>query len=161
MKKVFYVVLFFISFIWFFPKDNLFFSVQDILSKNQIYLPSVKVEDKGYKLNIKDVKVYYNKMDIGSIENIDFFSFLVYNRIFLSNIKLNFQDLFIKKLNINYFIVSPFKISIVGDANFGKIDGFFDLKDKKGKIYILDIKNNDIKSLLNKDKKGYFYAFSF
>lgn len=161
MKKVFYVVLFFISFIWFFPKDNLFFSVQDILSKNQIYLPSVKVEDKGYKLNIKDVKIYYNKMDIGSIENIDFFSFLVYNRIFLSNIKLNFQDLFIKKLNINYFIVSPFKISIVGDANFGKIDGFFDLKDKKGKIYILDIKNNDIKSLLNKDKKGYFYAFSF
>ena len=161
MKKVFYVVLFFISFIWFFPKDNLFFSVQDILSKNQIYLPSVKVEDKGYKLNIKDVKVYYNKMDIGSIENIDFFSFLVYNKFYLSNIKLNFQDLFIKKLNINYFIVSPFKISIVGDANFGKIDGFFDLKDKKGKIYILDIKNNDIKSLLNKDKKGYFYAFSF
>jgi len=161
MKKVFYVVLFFISFIWFFPKDNLFFSVQDILSKNQIYLPSVKVEDKGYKLNIKDVKIYYNKMDIGSIENIDFFSFLVYNKFYLSNIKLNFQDLFIKKLNINYFIVSPFKISIVGDANFGKIDGFFDLKDKKGKIYILDIKNDDIKSLLNKDKKGYFYAFSF
>jgi len=161
MKKVFYVVLFFISFIWFFPKENLFFSVQDILSKNKIYLPSVKVEDKGYKLNIKDTKIFYNKMDIGSIENIDFFSFLVYNKILLSNIKLNFQDLFIKNLSINYFIVSPFKISIVGDANFGKIEGFFDLQDKKGKIYILDIKNDDIKSLLNKDKKGYFYAFSF
>ena len=160
MKKAFYLVLFFLSFFWFFPKESLFFSLQDTLAKNRIYLPS-KVKDKGYKLNIKKTKIYYNKIDFGKIENIDFFSFLIYNKAFLSNIKLNFQELFIKKLDISYFVLSPFKVNIVGDANFGKIDGFLDLKDKKGKIYILDIKNNDIKSLLNKDKKGYFYAFSF
>jgi len=160
MKKfIFFLVGLFLGFIVFMPKDNLYFTLQKYLSKKNIYINS-KI-DSSMSLNLKKGVVYYNGMDIMMFEKVIISPFVFFNKIEADNVKIKIQNLEIKKIDIVYSIINPMKIYINGNSNFGKIKGNINLLKKHIKIYILNLSNNILKSILKKDKKGYFYYATF
>ena len=148
-----------IGIIFFMPKDNIYYTAQKYLAKENIYInSSVK---NGFSLELTNGKVYQNGIDFASFKDIRILPFLFFNKIEAKNIAINFQNLNISNLNITYSIINPIKIYITGSSNFGKIKGKVNLIKKEIKIYILNLTNNNLKNFLRKDKKGYFYYAKF
>ena len=145
--------------IFFMPKDNLYYTAQKFLAKENIYInSSVK---SGINLDLTNGKVYQNGIEFMDFQEIKVTPFLVFNKIKANNIKINFQNLNINNINITYSIINPLKVYISGTSNFGKIKGNINLIKKEVKVYILNLTNNNLKSFLRKDKKGYFYYAKF
>jgi hypothetical protein len=153
MKKV---IIFLIGVILFIPKEQLYYLLQQKLKENNVYIDS-KIEEKIEKLSLTKGVIYFNEMDILTFDKSDIYPFLIYNQLSCANIKLNIGNYLIKKLQLKNSIIQPLQVEIEGEANFGKISGNIDLKDRKVKIYISEIKDNSIKQFLKRDKKGYFY----
>jgi len=161
MKKFFiFLISFYIGFIIFMPKSNLLFSLEKYLKHQNIYL-NATYKENIFKLNIKNAKIFINKINLIDFKEAHIMPFIFYNKLEIKNIFIHFQNLKVSNLDINYSILNPLKILIKGNSNFGKIEGFVNLKDKFIKIYILNLTNNNIKSFLQKDKKGYFYYAKF
>lgn len=156
MKKFFIAFLaFYLGIIVFMPKKELFYTAQKYLSSQNIYI-NAKVESNIISLILKDAKVYINGINLINFQKSDIYMFILYNRIEIKKITINFNNLKINKLTLTYDITNPIKIKINGKSNFGNINGIVDLKNKAIKIYILNAKDF-IKRYLRKDKKGYFY----
>jgi hypothetical protein len=160
MKKFFLLLVgFLIGFIVFMPKDNLYYTLQDFLKKQNIYVNSdIK---STITLKLKNGTVYYNHMDISKFQKIVILPFIFYNEIKANEVILNIENYKINSLKAFYSIFYPIKIFIKGDSNFGKIDGNIDLIKKEAKIYIYNLTNDSLKRFLRKDKKGYFYYAKF
>ena len=160
MKK-FLLFLFglFMGIIIFMPKDNLYYTLQSFLKKQNIYINSdIK---SSVALELKNGTVYYNQMDVLKFEKIDVFPFIFYNQINVKNVKLNIGNYNIDSVKIFYTPFYPVKVFIKGQSNFGKLDGYVDLIKREIKIYINNLTNNSVKNFLRKDKKGYFYYAKF
>ena len=160
MKKfTVFIVGLFLGLIVFMPKDNLYFTLQKYLAKENIYINS-KINSFN-TLNLENGTVYYNGMDIITFNKIKIFPFVFFNRIDVNNLKIKLENLDIKQADITYSILNPLKVYIKGSSNFGDIDGEIDLIKRKIKIYILNLNNRFLKNMLKKDKKGYFYYAAF
>jgi hypothetical protein len=156
MKKFFlFLAGFLMGLIIFMPKDNLYYTFQDYLKKENIYINS-DIKSR-ISLYLKNGVVYYNGMDISKFENTEILPFIFYNQIKGKNITLNIGNYKINSLNIVYTVFYPIKIFVKGDSSFGKIDGEVNLIKKEVKIYIKNLTNNSLKRFLRKDNKGYFY----
>jgi hypothetical protein len=163
MKKTIifsFLIGLYLGFIIFMPKQFLVFTIEKYLKKENVYL------NASYKENLFSLKIINGKIFINGINPINFktavfYPLILYNSLNIDNIFINFQNLNIKKLNIKYSIINPFKVIINGLSNFGKIDGFIDLKNRFLKIYIINLTNQNLKSFLRKDNKGYFYYEKF
>jgi hypothetical protein len=160
MRYIGYGLVFLVFFTIFLPRENIFFTMQDFLSKEKIYINSKEINDNIF-LSLDKNKVFYKDINIADIDKINGLFFILYNSVKLENVKLNFQNLKINTLDIKHTLFNPYKIIITGTANFGKIDGYINFNTQNGKIYILNLNNNNLKYFLKKDKKGYFYEVSF
>ena len=160
MKKfTVFIVGLFLGLIVFMPKDNLYFTLQKYLAKENIYINS-KINSFN-TLNLENGTVYYNGMDIITFNKIEILPFVFFNKIDVNNLKIKLENLDIKKADITYSVLNPLKVYIKGSSNFGDIDGEIDLIKRKIKIYILNLNNRFLKNMLKKDKKGYFYYAAF
>jgi len=159
MKKfILFLVGLIIGFIIFIPKTNLFFSGQKYLSNYNIFINFKHLNSSLFTLNLDKVKIYYHGIDGINIDSIKFLPLLFINKITLQDVNILNNK---ANINLNYNIFTPFKINIDGLSNFGIIKGDINLKTKHLKVYILNLKNNKLKSFLKKDKQGYFYEQSF
>lgn len=160
MKKfIVFVISFIVGLVVLMPKENLYFTLQHFLKEKKIYINSDIYS--GIALVLKDGTIFYNNIDIMNFKNIKVYPFIFFNSINVDSLKINFEGLKIKKLNIIYSIANPKRASIKGESNFGKIDGYIDIFDRKIKIYILNLNNSNLKRLLKKDKQGFYYYGSF
>jgi len=160
MKFLTIFLSFFIGLIVFMPKDNLFFTLQKELKKENIYINS-DIKSNIIDLSLSNSKVFINGINLATIKQTTILPLLVFNKIELKNIKIDFNNLNINNLKIQYSLLNPINIIIKGKSNFATIDGFVNLKNRDMKIYLLNLTNNSIKPFLKKDKKGYFYAQKF
>jgi hypothetical protein len=160
MKKIFlFLAGFVMGLIIFMPKDNLYYTFQDYLKKEKIYINSdIK---SGISLDLKNGVVYYNGMDILNFKDINIFPFIFYNEIKAKNINLNMGNYKINSIKIIYSIFYPVKIFVKGKSNFGQLNGNINLIKREIKVYILNLTDNSLKRFLRKDKKGYFYYAKF
>jgi len=160
MKTLAIILSFFIGLVVFVPKENLFFTLQKELNKQHICIDT-KTKENLLSLKLRNSKIFVNNINFFNIQKTDILFLLLYNKINIENIKIDFKNLKINHLNIIYSVLNPLNISIKGSANFANIEGNIDLKTKKLKVYLLNLTNSSIKSFLKKDKKGYFYVQTF
>ena len=161
MKILGYILAFVIAVFALIPTKNLFFLMQKELASQQIIVNVDKIGEFPFDLGLNNVDIFYKNIKVSHVDNINLLALIVFNKIDIKNIKINFQNLFIKYLDVKISIFNPLKIYIKGKGNFGDIDGIVNLKDRILKVYIINLKNNNIKYFLKKDKKGYFYATKF
>jgi len=160
MKKfVLFLLGFFIGIIIFMPKDNLYYTLQNFLKKQNVYINS-DIKSSVF-LSLKNGTVYYKGMDVSKFKEIDILPFVFYNQINGENIKLNIGNYEINSVKIFYTLFYPVKIFISGKSNFGELNGYIDLIKREVKIYVNNLTKISIKNFLKKDKKGYFYYAKF
>jgi len=155
-----FLIGFYIGFIIFIPKNELIFTIEKYLKKENIYI-NAKYKESLFSEEIKNAKIFINSINLIEFKKAKILPLLFYNKININNISINFKNLKINNLNITYFIINPFKILIKGNSNFGKINGFIDLKKRILKVYIINLTNSNLKTFLRRDKKGYFYYEKF
>jgi len=157
MKKFFIVLTgFLIGAIFFLPKQNIYYFVQQKLAENKIHIIS-EINSNPLKLSLSNGKIYYKNMEIATFKNADVYLFLVYNKAEIKDIKLKLGSYFVSFATLTYTVVSPFEIIIKAKGNFADMSGTVNLKEKYVKLYFNNIKNPSIKRMLKKDKKGYYY----
>jgi len=157
MKFFTVIISFLIGIIIFMPKENIFFTLQKELKKENIFI-NTKTSSTILNLYLKDSIIFINGIDIAKINSISITPLIFFNKIELKNIKIDFNNLKITTLSLNHSIIEPLNIKIKGFSEFANIRGNI---DRKIKIYLLNLTNETIKSFLKKDKKGYFYAQKF
>jgi len=171
--KIFaYFVFFVFVFIYFMPKLNFYYYLQNRLQSYKIILSEHSKKDTGFSFLFKDTEIFYDKVPVAKIKKSDLKLFFVYNSISLNNVKLSdmtssFLPRDIEKIDIVYSIVDPFGVNIYINGGFGKANARIDVLDKNismvvkpSKIMFLKYKNT--LGYLNKiNNKEYVYAKNF
>jgi len=70
----------------FMPKEEMYYKLEKILSEQDIKLNEKSIESGLFSLTIKDVTVYGKGIALAHVDQIDFFTLLVYNTLQIENI---------------------------------------------------------------------------
>jgi hypothetical protein len=139
VKKIaifFTYFVFFISCVFYFtPKVNIYYLAEKYLEKSDVVIGSEYVVDNGFSLTLNDAKVFVKSIKSANISQSDIKFFILYNSIDMHDIKLSkalksFIPLHIEDAEVKYFIFNPLNLKIYAEGEFGKVDGYFNLKDR-------------------------------
>ena len=168
VKNIFIaIVVVWLSVVIFMPKSNLYYKLEEELSKKDIKLNEKLIDDGLFSLTIKDIDIYIKGINIASIKKIELFTLLFYTHISIDAVGLDeslkniiAQD--IEKSNIYHSILSPMNLTLDINSSIAQITGLVDLRTRKVRLDVEDSPNiKIIKSLLKKDDKGWYYETTF
>ena len=132
LRILFYIVIFLITLIYFFPKNELISYVNSTALSQ--YKTNAKITFDNEMLNYvsSDSSVTYQKNLVANISSIEVAPYILFNKITLNNINLKGMvgSLFPSKINnakLLYDITDPTRINMKAEGDFGKAIGYFDL----------------------------------
>ena len=149
------------------PKAELYYTLEDILSKQDITLNEKSIEEGIFSFRLKDVTLYVKGIALAHIEELDFFTLLFYSSLELHSLKVDDAlqakvPTLTKEASFIHNILSPLSISIDANGSFGAIEGKVNMLNKDVRIDFVEVGDiGMIESLLAKDEKGWFYEKSF
>ena len=162
----FFVVWF--ALLIFMPKEELYFTLEKELAKQDIEINEKKIEEGTFSLNLIEATIYVKGIKIARVEKVNIFTLLFYTNINLKSLILDeslksFAPEKIDVANISYSIFTPFNVSIEAEGSFGILKGSINLNERNLRIDFLDTTKdiNSIKSNLKKDEKGLYFETSF
>jgi len=153
IMKFFAYTLFFISMlIYFMPKINAYYLLENTLKENSIIISDEELTDNGFSLDITNASVFVKSIKSANIQNINIKIFGFYNKISLKNITLSktmksFIPLHVEDLNIDYSIITPFSVNLNGVGEFGTFTAIFNIDKDSIKLQL-----NPSKTMLNNYK---------
>ena len=165
-------ILFSLLVVWFalllfMPKEALYFTLEKALFTEGIEINEKEMVPSIFSLNIKDATIYYHGIEIASVEEIDFFTLLLFSKVELKGLKTEeslkkFVPEVLTKTTLIHSVLSPFEAFITSFGSFGAAEGVADLKNSTVRINIVDEKELGVlKSQMKKDAKGWYYETSF
>ncbi len=98
MKKVLRFLLlslfFIITLIYFFPKENLYFLIEEELQKEKIVISNESINFDFIGFSLEDFDLYYDGIKIAKIDDFDItYSFFSFNKILISSKSKELGDL--------------------------------------------------------------------
>ena len=147
LKYISVFILFIYMLLIFLPKENLYYFALEKLAEDKIELTNTKVQDKYISLILENTNIKYEKIKVGSIENIEIKSLLFQTNIIIDNLKVQkslkkFMPYDMKSIKIIHSILNPLVIDIKLSKQF-------------------KINNKDIMKYLTKTEDGYRYEYKF
>ena len=176
MKKIVLVLfysLFFLAMLLFFtPKENLYYFGEEQLKPLGIVIGYEEVIDHGFSLEIKDAKLYIQKIKSANIASTTVHVFGLYNAINIKNIVLDstFEQFFpplINHLFINHNIFSPQQIHAEAVGDFGEAQATVNLLDRNISVVMKPSKlmlsryRNTLRQLKKTKEGDYRYESKF
>jgi uncharacterized membrane protein len=168
VKKFFMVLLIsWFALLLFMPKEKLYYKLEEKLEKQGIKINEKNIEEGLFTLKLKHASVYVKGINIATVEEVTFFTLLLYTRVKINHLVVdaslkNMIPLQTDKAKIEYLISSLYNISLKAEGSFGIIDGKANLKERTFHLDFVEAKEiESIKALLNKDEKGWHYETSF
>ncbi len=171
LKSLLYLTTMLALIIFFSPKTNLYYLLEEFAMEQNIYVSDEKVIDNGFSLNILNAKLYLDELFLAEAEKTQLSMWLVYNSFEAKNIDLNegfsdFMPSYIKRVQIKYHIFNPRSLSLSGESSdsffYGNIDIFkriiqihLRLGTKSEKKFAHSLK------ALKKEEGGYLYEYKF
>lgn len=169
--KIFVIILtILLSLIIFMPKKEFYFAMEKRVLKSEIIISDEKIEDNLFSLDIKKGNIYYQDVKSASFDKIAIKPYLLYNRVIIRNFKpdTGFSDIIPVSFYKATLIYTPFlfdKIDISMKGNFGEAEGYFDILEKRLKLYIKPKEKSKAFSLLKrfikKTEEGWIYEKKF
>ena len=153
--------------ILFMPKEEIYFSLEKELVKNDIELNEESRSEGIFSLSLKNVTVYVKGIPLVTVEKIDFFTLLFYTSIHFETLMVDeslktMTPTEIEDLIISQSILSPLSLSVKAEGPFGEAKGSVDLDKRKLRMDVNDTKAlGMLKSKLKQGEKGWFYETSF
>jgi hypothetical protein len=139
MKKIFKLCIYFSFFILFLliflPKEFIYNSLEKELLKQSIIISDEKRDENLLSLRVSDAKVYYQGIEAANIDNLSFFSLLLYSKVEVNDIKLlqslsSFFPPYIKSIIITHSILDYKYINVSSSGAFGLLRGKIDLLNR-------------------------------
>jgi len=167
VKKVLIVIVsVLIASLIFMPKKELYFALEHKLVDFNIKINEGSINDTLFGLEITDADLYAQGIKVAHISNIDFTTLFIYNSISMSDISVDSSLKSMAPQNIanaklTYSIISPLKVKISSNGDFGKVEGYLDFNKT---VYLEFIEVGDIKPFirgLKKNDNGWYYEKRF
>ena len=168
-RAITYIIIFFITTIYFFPKNEvLFYVVENYIKKYDINIKATLENDKLSYIS-RDSKVYYKDENTAIAKNFKLNPFIVYNKVEVENITLvgmaaGFFPKNIKNLKATYSVLNPKNVLLLGSGDFGRFTGRIDLFETKVYIELTpsSIMKKNYSFLLKELKKnGTHYTYEY
>jgi hypothetical protein len=161
-------IIFWFALLIFMPKQELYFTLEKELAKQDIEINEQSIDEGVLSLNLIKPVIYVKGIKIATIEKINIFTLLFNTNI---NVKALILDDSLKSFapekvdvaNISYSLFSPFKVHIEAKGSFGNIDGYANLTERNLRLDFTETTKElgSIRSNLKKDEKGLYYETSF
>ena len=170
MKRLVYALYIFIIVIVVTPKEKLYFSFEQILSENNIFISGESFDNRFFYLDIDTGTLMLDNLDIATIDKIRVSPWIFFNRITISSISFSplYRTFFpgsVDEITLTYSLWHPLSIQIYGKGDFGHCDGAFDLLDQKMRVVfspIPQLRNYPLLvSKLHHEKEGLVYESNF
>ena len=169
VKNIFITfIVFWFALLVFMPKQELYFTLEKELAKKDIEINEQNIEEGVFSLNLINPEIYVKGIKVASIEKINIFTLLFTTNINVKSLVLDdsLKSFAPKKTdvaNISYSLLSPLKVTIEAEGNFGLLEGNANLNEKKLRIDFFETTKeiDSIRSNLKKDEKGLYYETSF
>lgn len=175
MKKFLKILIYIFTFIFaiflFLPKESIYYLIEENLFKNKIVISNEFINENLFGLDISNGQIYYENINVASVDKIELKSFLFYSQIKVNNIKLmkSFENMVpspIGEIEVNYSVLKFDKIDINSSGLFGELNGFVDIVNRVVSLELTAsniMKNSYSKILKNmKLKEGkYYYEYKF
>ncbi len=160
MKKFLVILLgCYIGLILFMPKEQLFFTLQRYLAKKQIFINAASTQTP-LSLHLRKGTLFYNGMDLASIQHASIYPYLFFNRLQIHDGELKVGNYIIKTLAADYSLLHPWQVMLHGMSASGPLDGTIDLKTHELKLYIQNPPHIMLQ-YLRRNKKGYYFYAKF
>lgn len=168
VKKIATVVLL----IWFvlvlfMPKEEIYFSLEKELVKNDIEINEESRSEGIFSLSLKNVTVYVKGIPLVTVEEINFFTLLFYTSIHFETLMIDeslktMTPTEIEDLLLSQSILAPLNLSVKAEGPFGEARGNVDLDKRMLRMDFNDTKAiGMLQSKLKQGEKGWYYETSF
>ncbi len=175
MKKLLkfstYLVIMFALIIFFLPKVNAYYLLENLVKEKHFYLTDEDAKDSGFSLDIHNTRVFLDELFLAEAKYITLNPWVIYNSIEVENIKLNegfsaFMPGHIENLKAEYVFYQPTHISLKGKSKKDSFIGDVDLLERKVVIHLhLDFKSEKrfatALKQLKKEEGAYIYEYKF
>jgi hypothetical protein len=141
IKPLLYIIVSIYLIFIFISKDRLYYLLEQKLQSKDITISNKHNSNNIFGINLNAGKIYYKDVNIANFDKINFFTLLLYNEIEIDSLSgngivANFFPGKISYASIKYNILSPNKISIKANGEFGTANGNFDILSNQISIYI-------------------------
>jgi len=168
VKGVFlFLITFYIAFIAFMPKQELYFYLEQQLKKNGVTIYNESFKETPLALQVSNAIIEYEGVDVAQFNMLTIKAYLFINTLELEHLELldlakKALDIEIEKLEAKHTILKPFLITLQATGSFGSATGYINLKARVLHIDITDAQNIlNLKKFLVKGEKGWYYEKRF
>jgi hypothetical protein len=176
VKKLFafvgYILFFMTALLFFLPKVQLFYLLEETLKKQEILLVAEQATDSGFSLRLETLHVTLKGVDSLLVTETEVSLFGIYNKITANKIKLSsalqsFLPLDIEHVEVFYTPLNPFIIQASAQGAFGEALCTYKLIEGEATLHLVasdKMQKNYARTLreLKKDANGeYDYAKKF
>ncbi len=169
VKNIFITfIVFLFALLVFMPKQELYFTLEKELAKQDIEINEQSIEEGIFSLNLIKPVIYVKGIKIASIEKINIFTLIFSTNINVKSLILDdslksFAPGKIDVANISHSLFSPFNVNIGANGSFGAIEGSANLNERTLRLDFTETTKelDSIRSNLKKDEKGLYYETSF
>jgi hypothetical protein len=167
MKKFLIVIIVFIlGLIAFMPKDNLYFTLKNILKDERVEIVEDSLQNNILALDAQGISLFYDGIDSAKIDGFSLKPYLFYNSLNLENVSPS-KDL--KKMfnfsastvDITYAIWDFSHVNIEAEGDFGALTGVIDITTQTIKLLLEPTlrfeKSQFVGEYFKKSDEGYVY----
>lgn len=124
------------------PKENFYFSFENVLKPYNIVINDEMISQHGEELLIENGQIVYEGIELGIVKTVEIHLFGLYNTAILNNFHPSgsFLPLFpgdIFNITVRHFLWNPKKLTFTGTGDIGKFSGNIDCSTKHIQIDIL------------------------
>ncbi len=165
-KVLIYLLVAWIATIVFAPKESLYFAIEKLLAKRGVYINEQKLAETPVGLHIENGAIYIYGIKAATFDDASFSTVLLAGKLHIEKIRIHNALLrgtvTIDECDALHTIVKPTHIVLDMNGTFGHASGDVDMRRHRVRIDFSDAnKTGMLKSLLKKDKKGWYYETAF
>lgn len=167
MKKfIIFLLIFFIAIIALMPKENLYYTLKNILKSERIVITEERLNDNFISLKGDGISIFYDGIESVQAENFSVTAWGVYNKIDALGVgaSKDLKSMFgfsADEIEITYALWNYEEAVIVASGDFGSIDGTFELSSQTLKLLLEPSsafeKSPLIRQYFKKSEEGYTY----
>jgi hypothetical protein len=151
----------------FMPKQELYYKLEQELSKNDIKINEKRLESGLFSLTLYESDIYVKGIKLATVEKVNFFTLLLFTKI--TTEQLHIDDSLkallptqIDTATMTHAIWKPIVVDVLASGLFGGLDGAFNLKERTMRLDFNDSNSiGNLKPTLQEDEKGWYYETSF
>jgi len=176
MKKaalnLLYVLLFFGALLFFTPKESLYYAAEEQLRSMGVIISDEEAVDHGFSLEIRDARLYVQKIksaDIGSatVAIFGFYNTLSAEKVLLDQTFEKFFPPVIEHIDLHQSILDPIHLKATANGDFGEAEASIDLLERSAALIVKPSKlmlsryKSTLANLKKTEEGEYRYDYQF